>query len=355
MPPEVATWLLAQVDDRLSQVRNQYRSQGRQYDIGPAQQTMIQLLRAGANPYFLISPPYTSAESLESYLRHSPFDAKKDQKGHTLGHAHCLTDDFLDKKLPVLRKYGLDINSVSGLSPIGTLTHVMLANEHIEETLAFLQATKGKLDPTKRDGQKKTIPIIAAKVRAEPVLLALADLYPQNLALHAQDEQGCSVLHYCFGLGLAEAVRRYADLGARLDLPDNKGRTPVDYLDLPAEDVGEILRSIEIHPGRDAGAWRNAILGQLTNEAVLIEDKPVLARAENFTPEISNAALAQFGEAGVQLVAQQKQAMQGVSVLEEVINRRAGLKREYEAGLIVPSPAKDKKKGAQPASSEGPA
>ena len=220
----------------------------------------------------------------------------------------------------------------------GTVTHLLLANEAHNLVLAFIESplTERLLDPTKCDGEKKTIPIIAAKVRAEAVLLALADIYPDKLAINAQDAQDRTVMHYCFGLGLIEAARRYMELEPNLEIRDHKGQNVQDYLNLSSEETDDSLRSIEIHPQRDAGARRNHIIGQIKGSLpVLIDGRPQLVTRANFTDRLTIAAYEQFGIEGVQLIAKQSR-LRGISLQHEISVQRTQLKYEYDSGLLVP-------------------
>jgi len=340
LPQDLATYLLGVVYNDAEAGAKVARKLGLPFNMQAPGAIIVRLIMAGANPLVVLARPDVTARDIDSYLGYSPAGAKRDYNGYTIAHAHCLDEDFLDKKLPVLLKHRVDINSTT--VPFGTILHAMLANEHLDEALAYVQlpSVQRWLEPAKRDGEKKTTPIIAAKVRAEAVLLALADLYPNKLAINAQDDQGCTVMHYIYGLGLTKVAYRYAELDPNMDIKDNKGRKPVDYLDLTPRETADILYSIEIHPYRDAGAQRNAIIGQkIGARPVLIDDKPQLMATENFTGQLLDEAYAQFGEEGLHLLNEQQSRLCHISVLEDVLENRAKLRHDHKNGLIAPSQA----------------
>ena len=342
LPDRIAMFLLIQTYEAALKGVAQARREGTFFDPIPPQRIIMRLIAAGANLFPILSPQEVSAEQIDNYLGHSPPGTVHAFHGFTLLHAHCFDSDFVSRKLPMLARYQTDINSISTDLPVGTFVHIMLANELFKgaRDAIRLPLMRKQFDPSSIDGEKKTIPIIAAKVRAETFLLELANLYPGKLALDAQDENGRTVMHYCFGLGLIKAAQRYTDLGASLDIEDQNGRTPIDYLNLSPEETSEILRSIEIYPGRDVSARRNAILGQAEGSiAVRISGKPQLATRNNYTRELSEAAYAQFGEAGMRYIAEQHRRLRGLSVLEDILEKRAELRSQYERGLLVPGAA----------------
>jgi hypothetical protein len=339
MPQNISTFLLVSA----AQLASKAQAQRSQFDVNAARAIAFLLIKSGANPLPILARPSVTAPDIDNYLDFSPPDARRDINGFTLGHAHCLAPDFFEK-LPVLLKHKVDLNSVDEAMRTGTLTHQMLANEQFDKVVTLIKSPFARkvLDFTKRDGEDKTIPIMAAKVRAEKVLLALADRHYSyeedsydKLALDARDDQGRTVMHYIFALGLLEAARRYIKYNPNLEIKDNQGHTAKDCLSLSEEETREILLSIELHPDRDAAAFRNAIQGE-EGQPVLIDQCPILSIKDNFTYALTTAARKQFGEKGLKFVKLQKKRMQGISLLDEVLQSREQLKNEFENGLLAP-------------------
>jgi len=335
IPSEVSTYALKLVYDLTISAATKAHEEGRTFDGEGLKPTLVCLLKTGANPMAFLSNKHITAEQMERYLQYSPPKAAKDLDGYSLAHAHWAVPDFMSQKLPVFLKYGINMNSAQ--TEVGTVLHLLLANEWLDKATDFLNLTKGLLDPSVCDGEKKTVPIIAAKVHAEAILLLLADLYPDNLALNTQDNQGRTVMHYCCALGLIEAAHRYADLGADLKIQDLKLRTPLDYLALSDHETFDILYSIEIHGDRDSNAKRNAIMVRRDyGFGIKVNGAPVLARVENFTDELFVAARLEAGEEGVAIVEEQRRLMSGLSLIESVAIKRKELKQQFDDGIIVP-------------------
>jgi hypothetical protein len=341
VPPLVATWIANDVSFRMSESRKSVQERGQIFDERGAAAVLISAAMAGADlSYCCFTSLEASPSQMDQFLHSSPRETLQGFKGHTLAHAFCLDADFVSKKLPVLMRRGIDINQISYGTNAGTALHIILADENEDQALEVLRSpfTQGKIDPRAYDGELKTITMIAAKVRAEKVLLALADLYPKKLGLDMQDDQGRTGMHDCFALGLCDAACRYMELGARIDIKDKiRGLTAVDCLDLSREETSAILRSIEIHPDRDANAKYNAILGCKKGfRNVLIDGKAQLCVAENFTEGLYAAAFAQFGNDGLTLCREQKDRLCGVALIDKVLAQREQLKTVYESGHLYP-------------------
>jgi len=305
-----------------------------------ATQIIINLLETGANPFFVLSDHGVTPHLMEAYLRRSPRNAEKGFSGRTLHHSHMFRPNYIAAILPVLNKYYIDVNTPNPQA--GTVCHIILANERVQKSIEFLEATQPRLEPSITDCEGKTIPIIAAKVRNEKFLLRLADMYPpEKLALNAQDENGCGLLHYCHALGLIEATTRYVDLGADINIVDNKGHSPRDYLNLSPEETSAILRSIEIHADRDSSVEHNAIVGEPERRPpVLVNGQPQLAINANFNEGLMVAAEQQFGKTGKSLVEQQQKAMTGISLLEAIMANRRQIEHNYANGVLIPEDIK---------------
>lgn len=339
MPANISSYLLGNIVRTVQERAIAMFGHSKSFDMTSLDPLFIKLIAAGANPLFLVNDRNLSAMDMDKYLKHSPPGTPWDCDGFTLAFTHSHNRAFASEKLPLFLKYNIDINSIARSPNVGTALHVRLANEDHDQALAILRSSlvRDTLNPSLLDGEKKTISIIAAKVRSEAVLLELANLYPTKLAIDAQDDQGCTVLHYCFGLGLIEATRRYMALEPNLTLKDNKGRTAPDYLKLSPEETGNILKSIEIHPGRDAGAIKNSILVSIDNfETLVVNDVPQLATASNFKL-VAPLIIQLLGDKGRKIIEEQQRLLRGISLLEDILIKRTALETEFNQNLIVPT------------------
>jgi hypothetical protein len=327
MPREVSTYLLKYASDKANQPDSTELE-----SMSQIHQVIKLLIETGANPFPVIANHAMKASEAARLLALSPPGAARSFNGANLHHAKALHSDYVKCWLPVLDRYGADFNEVS--KTIGTPLHVMLAAEALPAALDFVQSpvTAGRLKPYNTDGQRKTIAITAAKVRAEDVLLALADRYPETLALDAYDADGRTALHYCIALGLDRAADRLMAIGADPESADSQGRTPIDYLRLPRIETDYMLRGIGIDPDRDARAEQNFIVGgTIGRPPVLHGHLPFPARRQSFTPQVFSAALAQFGELGVKVVREQEVRMSGQSLLDVIFEKRLALAKELNA------------------------
>src|SRR5262249_33602895 len=135
IPPEVSTYIAFEVFSRFSE---QYRAAP--YSVSPRIMQedggiVICSLKIGGNPLPFLALPYIKPNEIDAYLGHCARGSNRDYKGYTLMHAHCLSEDFMGKYFPVLLKHNTDINSVSTEFPVGTVTHLLLANEKIDAAI----------------------------------------------------------------------------------------------------------------------------------------------------------------------------------------------------------------------------
>jgi len=345
--PDMANFLLVQIKNGLGQSRSFEKS------FEARKQTILEVLvAAGANPFGLMDIT-TTATQIDQWLAHVPPNGKWDYQGHTLAHIHCLAGDFYEK-LQVFLKYGLDVNSTGTIQKYGTFSHILLANEQSDVMLWCIDRLGNRLAVAPRDEEGKTLLIIAAKVRAERVLLKL--LHSCNLEsdganpiIDAQDTNGCTTLHYCMALGLKTAAKALISQGANLAVTDNQGRTALDYLDLKPTQIANILRSIEIHPERDACAERNALSFPNTAVSEEIQKKyPMLGRfnleinghqivatKKNIDDTALSAAYQQYGKNAQTYLREQKKNLAGKSLLRHIQEEVGKLKEIFS--YLVPT------------------
>ncbi len=157
-----------------------------------------------------------------------------------------------------LLELGYNPNTYVGLyykrNEINPVLNLEIANEQHARAIKIIEAFP-ELDPTLTDWEGKNALHIACKTyTANKVVLALIQHHIHKLDLNARDNRGCTPLHYLCAYGKVELVQQLIKLGARLDVKDKLGRTPLDYSKLPKEEVEKILDSIAICPFRDTKA-----------------------------------------------------------------------------------------------------
>lgn len=117
-----------------------------------------------------------------------------------------------------------------------------------------------KFDPNQKDAEQKNALIIAAKTfNAEDVALALLENFKGLIDVNAQDEKGCSALHYAIAFRNLKLARKLLENGADRALLNEKNKTPMDCLYLRAKEIEEILLSMDIAPERDVKAKGNKL------------------------------------------------------------------------------------------------
>ncbi len=341
VPQRIATALFMRVHRFAEMQKNREKFhlvEGNPIDQEAVYLVSNQLILAGANPFITLSNRRmgNKAERIKLSLTLLPPGVKAEDNGYTLAHALCTCEEFVDEILPVLCEFRIDFNSVPRnpkYAVLGTALHLILAYEHFDTASTYLEVTRGKLDLSITDGERKTIPILAAKLGAESILIQLARLYPGQLSLTAQDNEGRTAAHYCFILGLERAIPFYMNADVQ-NIRDIYGRTPEDYLKIPdaREEISRVLSSIEIDSSRDAGAFFNAVAGNRSGRSIIIQGEARTTVRENFTDDLKRAAHAAFGDTGLAYIERQFQQLRGKSLLQEIIERRSALAAAYTPG-----------------------
>lgn len=150
-----------------------------------------------------------------------------------------------------------------------------IACERYEEVTKMIRVYSKEIDFTMRDWQGKTALIAAAKTAvprkikfpslatADDVILAMLDT-KNDLEINAQDDLGCTALHYLALYKRAHLFLLLLQAGANPNIADNKGRTPLDYcLNLTVQEQRHILFYMVINPDRDISANFNNLFGHL--------------------------------------------------------------------------------------------
>jgi len=129
-----------------------------------------------------------------------------------------------------------------------------IANEQHEKAIKIIE-TFPELDPMMTDWEGKNALHIACKAyTADKVIFALIKHHFNKLDLDAQDNRGCTPLHYLCAYGKLELVKKFTQLGCKLDIKDKFGRTPEDYAKSSKIEVEQLLNSIAVCPFRDTNA-----------------------------------------------------------------------------------------------------
>ncbi len=167
------------------------------------------------------------------------------------------------------------------------IINVLIANETHYRALKVVEAFPGGIDFNRKDMEGKTALIIAAKTAvprrwdragtassvvdmktnsdradfeqtADAVFLAI--LSNGDLELNAQDDQGCTALHYLALYKKHSLFKATVTRGADINIMDNEGRTPLDYCALPPQTQRDIMICMTIDPDRDIEARHNCSL-----------------------------------------------------------------------------------------------
>lgn len=142
-----------------------------------------------------------------------------------------------------------------------TVLHYLLANELFDYVARLLRLIPERINPNLCDGAefgKKSLLILLTLLPSnDSLIFEFIDLYQKQLLLNYQDESGKTALHYAIILGRADVAERLISLGASLELSDNEGFLPSDYLYCPSEAISETLKMVDIEPLRDTNATSN--------------------------------------------------------------------------------------------------
>lgn len=117
---------------------------------------------------------------------------------------------------------------------------------------------------TELDCDNKTPLIICSKISAANdlvlnFLLENANHF-NNLNINAQDNDGRTALHYLCAYGKKEQIDQLIKLGADINIKDNFGFSPWDYLFLDEEQLRVILRTMSINGDRPSNYNSNTSL-----------------------------------------------------------------------------------------------
>lgn len=193
-----------------------------------------------------------------------------------------------------LRQINFDPNGLMHDCPDNPLINSLIANEDYQAAVTLILEFP-ELFPNVRDHEGKPALITAAKVFAgDEVIRALLDTFGNKLDLDAQDEDGCTALHFLCAYGKMDLARRLVAMGARTDLKDRLGRLPKDCTSLTIDELTGFLNSIHVHAGRDENTSLNGF-GFLINQLYQDFKDFVKSNFELEAEDISNLALGTLG------------------------------------------------------------
>lgn len=140
-----------------------------------------------------------------------------------------------------LIKNGADINLVdyNNWTPL----HVSVNYHWLEKTALLIKSQK---NPYPINDSDQTPLHLAAMISH----LGVVQLFPPGDGVDFQDDLGATALHYAARSRHLEMVKHIVSIGARLDLKDNNGETPLDWArDLNAKSVVRFLEecAVAIH------------------------------------------------------------------------------------------------------------
>ncbi|STY31461.1 Ankyrin repeats (3 copies) [Legionella wadsworthii] len=139
--------------------------------------------------------------------------------------------------------------------------HYLLANELFDYVARLLTLIPERINPNLCDGAefgKKSLLILLTLLPSnDSLIFKFMERYQNQLLLDYQDENGKTALHYAIILGRADIAERLITLGASIEVSDNEGFLPFDYLYCPGEVISTTLKMVDIEPLRDTNAASN--------------------------------------------------------------------------------------------------
>lgn len=203
------------------------------------------LISAGASPFATLGIGYTSLTTEYMYLNHF--------------------------NLAERMNYWLDLGvDPSSASKHGTVLHMAIANEtHSDKgayASAFLVIDLFKIrnfNWNATDAQQKNVLILAAKMRAYPVVEHLCRLQEAgliNIDLGAHDEHGLTAAHYSCILGDVRSLNALKN--AQAPMQNSQWKITLEACTYAhSDDIKDVLRSVSINPLRDSNALRDYFVG----------------------------------------------------------------------------------------------
>ncbi|KTD33793.1 Ankyrin repeats (3 copies) [Legionella nautarum] len=141
--------------------------------------------------------------------------------------------------------------------------HLILANEFYSSFERLIDLIPERINPNLCDGEafgrKSLLILLCLLPPSDSVALKFIELYKHRLDLNYQDKTGKTALHYAIILGRYKLASCLVELGASLDIIDENGYIPEEYVQCPVAVVASTLKSIDIDPARDINASRNKL------------------------------------------------------------------------------------------------
>jgi ankyrin repeat protein len=208
----------------------------------------------------------TSYEELEKLLLKDNKDPNSNDRGFNALHRSGglgFPVAIAKKRISLLLECGIDPNSIdhAGIGCNNAPLHAFIANERVNLLMHFIEEAEkfdSKIDFNVADFQSKTPLILAAKMRHEATAIYILIKGGNKINLNHQDKDGMSALHYACTLGQLNLAELLINMGAIINITNNKNRTPLDCIALTSkEETESILKSVSIEPSRDETALRN--------------------------------------------------------------------------------------------------
>lgn len=140
------------------------------------------------------------------------------------------------------------------------ILNALIACEDYDTALKLIRLCSDNLDPNQCDWEGKNALILAAKMyNGDKVFLALLDTFKSKININAQDKDGYCALHFLVMYKKANLIKKFFEFSPKINLMDNKGRTPINCYSLPVSELRTILLSIDIEPERDVMSRGNSL------------------------------------------------------------------------------------------------
>jgi ankyrin repeat protein len=209
-------------------------------------------------------------------------DVNSNYQGCSSLHVAVISPSEQQGKIDYLITSGANVNSVSTIKgyEVGTPAHILLANENYKIFEHYVTQAANTLDPEMRDGEGKTLLLLAAKTRSVPAVVKLLELFRDKININAQDIHGRTPLYFASLYGCRDMVEQLVTAGADINSVDNLGSTPLHCACVSPAARRGVLRSIEIDDGRDASAPLNALTDQ-KGCPILVDGNEVLFTKTN--------------------------------------------------------------------------
>jgi len=144
--------------------------------------------------------------------------------------------------------------------------HCWLANEFFTQVRRLIELIPERINPNLCDGHvygRKSLLILLTLLPSNGTLpFEFIKQFQSKIEFNYQDIHGRTAAHYAVILGRKDLLSTLVQHGAYLDISDEHGLNPLDYINCPQALIEQTLKTIDIEPLRDVKASRNRIRDQ---------------------------------------------------------------------------------------------